>query len=235
MSKPIPATVEVNPPGKKADAVVIWLHGLGADGHDFVPIVEHFNFQEDNSVRFVFPHAPIRPITVNDGMEMRGWYDIATLDFSEDEDVEGILASEKLIRHLIERELEQGVHANRIVLAGFSQGGAMALHVGLRFEQTLGGIIALSSYLPLANRLADEYHSSNRSTPIFMAHGLFDPVVPLAMGQQSERCLSSFNYPVKWHTYPMPHAVLPEEISDIGQYLQTTLALNPGSVAQGNG
>lgn len=231
MSKSIPATVDVNPPGNKAEAVVIWLHGLGADGHDFVPIVEHFEFDEHHSVRFVFPHAPIRPITVNDGMEMRGWYDIAALDLSQEEDVEGILASGQLIKNLIDREVEQGISPEKIILAGFSQGGAMALHVGLRYEKALGGIVALSTYLPLANRLADDYHQSNKAVPIFMAHGLFDPVVPLSMGQQSERYLSSFHYQIDFKTYPMAHAVMPEEISDIAQFLKATLQLSTGTIS----
>lgn len=215
----IPATIDLNPVGDAPTASVIWLHGLGADGNDFVPIAEQFNLH-DQKVRFVFPHAPIRPITVNNGMQMRAWYDIAELNLMFREDKHGIEHSTKLLELLIEREEHLGIPSQRIVLAGFSQGGAISLYAGLRFEKRLGGIIALSSYLPLANSFIQEKRTANLSTPIFMAHGVFDPVVPLMMGEMSRQQLEGLGYSVEWHSYSMPHSVVPEEITDIGHFLQ---------------
>jgi len=178
----IPATIDVNPLGGEPEASVIWLHGLGADGNDFLPIVEQFDLSPHHKIRFVFPHAPARPVTVNGGMVMRAWYDIAELDLSCQEDARGIQDSRRLIHLLIEREHRLGIAHHRILLGGFSQGGAIALHVGLRFQYPLAGIIALSSYLPLAHNFVVERHLANQSIPIFMAHGIFDPIVPLILG-----------------------------------------------------
>ena len=220
----IPATIDINPVGGEPKASVIWLHGLGADGNDFVPIVEQFSMLADY-VRFVFPYAPMRAITVNNGMQMRAWYDIAQLDLSQNEDLEGIGNSARLVQLLIEREQELGIPTNRIVLAGFSQGGAIALHTGLRFSLSLAGIIVLSSYLPTPSTLIAERHPANHSTPIFMAHGLFDPMVSIMLGQMSKEQLEGLGYPVSWHAYPMAHAVLPEEIEDIRQFLHRILLI----------
>ncbi len=219
----IPATIDLNPGGDQPKASVIWLHGLGADGNDFVPIVERFALPSEHKVRFVFPHAPIRSVTVNGGMRMRAWYDIAQLDLSQNEDLAGIEDSARLIRLLIEREQGLGITTDRIVLAGFSQGGAVALHTGLRFPLSLGGVIVLSGYLPVPNTLMLERHQANQHTPIFMAHGLFDPVVPVILGQMSKEQLEGSGYAVSWHSYPMAHAVIPEEIEDIGKFLHKVL------------
>lgn len=219
MSKSL-ATIDLNPSGDLPTASVIWLHGLGADANDFVPIVEQFDLLDQYKVRFVFPHAPMRNITVNGGMRMSGWYDIAELDISRKEDVAGIQESADLLGLLIEREQASGIPYDRIMLAGFSQGGALSLHTGLRYPQRLGGIIALSCYLPLANTFVAERHLANQNIPIFMAHGLFDPVVPLMLGQRSKADLEACGYKVNWHTYSMPHTVIPEEIEAIGQFLE---------------
>lgn len=213
------ATIDLNPAGDHPVASVIWLHGLGADANDFVPIVEQFDLLNQHKVRFVFPHAPLRNITVNDGMRMRGWYDIRELDIASKEDTSGIQDSDRLLRMLIEREKGLGIPYEHIVLAGFSQGGALSLYTGLRYPQTLGGIIALSAYLPLMNSLSEERHLCNQFVPIFMAHGLFDPIVPLSLGQNTKIQLESLGYPIQWHSYPMPHTVIPEEIADIGKFL----------------
>jgi len=218
----IPSTIDINPSSATPIASVIWLHGLGADGNDFVPIVERFTSLQDK-VRFVFPHAPVRAVTVNGGMRMRAWYDIAGLDLARNEDFAGIQESEQLIRLLIEREQGLGIAADRIVLAGFSQGGAMAMQVGLRFPERLAGIIALSSYLPLPDKFVAERHAVNQSTPVLMAHGLFDPVVPLILGQTSRERLEGLGYKVEWHSYPMAHSVVPEEIEEIYQFLERVL------------
>lgn len=213
------ATIDLNPSGDSPKASLIWLHGLGADANDFVPIVEQFDLLNQYKMRFVFPSAPIRNITVNGGMRMRGWYDIAELDLSRREDALGIQDSARLLGLLIEREKALGVPYNQIVLAGFSQGGALALHTGLRYPEPLGGIVVLSSYLPLTQAFLGERNPANQGTPIFMAHGLFDPIVPLSLGEQAKTQLETLNYEVSWKTYPMPHTVLPEEIDDIGQFL----------------
>jgi phospholipase/carboxylesterase len=219
----IPATIDLNPSGAKTDASVIWLHGLGADGNDFVPIAERFNLQGEYNVRFVFPHAPIRPITVNGGMRMRGWYDIEGLDLSQKEDSVGIKESAKLLGLLIEREESLGIQSNRIVIAGFSQGGAIALYTGLRFQRPLAGIIALSTYLPLPETLNGERHVANQNAQVFMAHGMFDPIIPLMLGQLSKEQIQGLGYSLEWHSYPMAHSVIPEQIQDIGEFLRKVL------------
>lgn len=218
----IPATIDLNPSGGHPEASVIWMHGLGADGNDFVPIVERFKSLE-SKVRFVFPHAPMRSVTVNGGMRMRAWYDIVGMDISRKEDSEGIKDSARLIDLLIKREQELGVASNRIVLAGFSQGGAMALHAGLRYPEPLAGIIALSSYLPLPDTFVKERDLANQNTPIFMTHGLFDTIVPMMLDQMSKEQLEELGYQIDWFTYPMAHAVVPEEIDDIYHFLERIL------------
>lgn len=200
---------------------VIWLHGLGADGHDFEPLVPALGVQ--TPTRFIFPHAPVRPVTINGGMAMRAWYDILTPALVRVEDDAGILESGQLIGDLIARENDRGIPTGNIVLAGFSQGCAMTLHTGLRYPEKLAGLIGLSGYLPLADRAAPHWHPANQSTPIFLAHGTHDPVVTLDRGQSTERLLASHNYRVQWHTYPMQHSVCPEEVHDIARFLASVL------------
>lgn len=201
-----------------AVASVIWLHGLGADGHDFADIVPQLNLPENLPIRFVFPHAPVRSITINGNMRMRAWYDIYNLSSLDKEDETGILQSEKLVHSLIAEEIANGIPSQRIILAGFSQGGAVALFTGLRYAQPLGGIMALSTYLPLAQQ-AQAFNPANQHTPIFIAHGRFDPVLPFVAGEKSEQFLKKLNYAVEWHEYPMEHQVCYEEINDISRWL----------------
>lgn len=212
-------TVEIGP--GDADAAIVWLHGLGADGHDFEPIVPELGLAR---VRYVFPHAPVRPITINAGMSMRAWYDVASLSWDSAEDAAGIRSSQGLLSGLIEREHGRGVPYDRVVVAGFSQGGAIALHTGLRVPRGLAGILALSTYLPLRDRLAREASPANAQTPIFMAHGVGDQVIPLHYGEQSRDLLRSQGYRVDWHGYPMGHGVCAEEIRDLRLWLSGVLA-----------
>ena len=198
---------------------VIWLHGLGADGHDFEPIVPILGLAPDKAVRFIFPHALMRPITVNGGAVMRAWYDIIEISTSKGQDEAGINHSVDKVRALIDHEIERGIPATNIILAGFSQGGAMALHVGLRYPQRLAGIMALSAYLLFPDRLQDEYSAANSVTPVFLAHGTQDPVVPFALGQAIQPALAAGQWPVEWHSYPIPHSVSQAEIADIGSWL----------------
>jgi phospholipase/carboxylesterase len=172
-------------------------------------------------IRFVFPHAPTLPITINGGMEMRAWYNIQALNLMHNEDLEGIVASDKMIAALIEREESFGVRSDRIILAGFSQGGAMSLYTGLRYPKKLGGMIALSTYLPILDSLEKERTLINQDIPIYMAHGMFDPIVPFAMGQNSKEYLQNLGYKIEWHSYSMPHTVISDEIKDIGHFLNT--------------
>jgi phospholipase/carboxylesterase len=198
---------------------IIWMHGLGADGHDFEPLVPELVESNLPALRFVFPHAPVRPVTINNGYAMRAWYDIIGIDRRAAEDVAGIQASAAAIRSLIEKENERGVATSRIALAGFSQGGAMALYVGTRHREKLAGIIALSCYLPLSRELEAQRDTANLSTPIFMAHGTQDPVVPFALGDESRRLLTSAGFAVEWHSYPMPHALCEPEVNDLRRWL----------------
>jgi phospholipase/carboxylesterase len=216
---------EVATSGGQAELCVIFLHGLGADGHDFEPIVPELGLEFP--ARFVFPHAPVRRVTINDGMPMRAWYDILGWGSHVRQDAEGIRASAFAIEQLVERELERGMTAERVVLAGFSQGGAIALHTGLRARRALGGLIALSTYLPVAATLAAECSKANAGIPIFMAHGTTDPVVPLAFGESSRATLVSLGYSVDWHTYRMAHTVCIEEISAIGAWLAQLRQVTP--------
>lgn len=198
---------------------VIWLHGLGADGHDFAPIVPELAAADWPAVRFVFPHAPERPVTVNGGLPMRAWYDIASFDLLARQDEVGIRASIAAVDALIARENQRGVPAERIVLAGFSQGGAIALAAGLYYPKRLAGIVALSTYLPIADTLAAERSAANADVPIFQAHGTFDPVVIPPRGSDSRDRLQRLGYHVDWHSYPMAHAVCGEEIIDLRAWL----------------
>ena len=210
-------TIEIET-GPRPDAVVIWLYGLGADGHDFEPIVPELRLTK--AVRFIFPHAPVRPVTINSGMRMRAWYDIFQFGGGA-EDEKGIRESEGLLRKLIETEKSKG--NKKIMLAGFSQGGAIVLQAGLRYPERLAGIMALSTYLPISATLEKEKTRANRDLPVFMAHGEYDDIIPLRRAEQSRDLLVKGGYPVQWHTYPMPHSVCPEEIQDIRQFLLRTL------------
>ena len=205
--------------GSEPRGSVIWLHGLGADGWDFVPIVRELPLPEDLALRFIFPHAPERPVTINNGFVMRAWYDIAQNEIARLPDERGIRESQAAVERLIARERERGVAARNIVLAGFSQGGAIALQTGLRHPERLGGIVALSAYLALEDSLDAEAASANKSTPIFMAHGTEDPIVPLALAEASQRALRMRGYDVEWRTWPMPHALCAEEVEAIGAFL----------------
>jgi phospholipase/carboxylesterase len=209
--------------GPAPAASVIWLHGLGADGGDFAALVPELDLGGCPPIRFIFPHAPSLPVTINGGYVMPAWYDIRGSDLISQQDDAGIRTSELAICALIDQELARGIPATRIVLAGFSQGCAMALHTGLRFPQKLAGIIALSGYLPLADRFAAQRSAANANTPIFMAHGSQDAVVIPARGEVSRDLLTKLGYAVRWHTYPMPHSVHPREIADISVFLTNVL------------
>tara|TARA_B100000686_G_scaffold350976_1_gene448410 strand:- start:1422 stop:2105 length:684 start_codon:yes stop_codon:yes gene_type:complete len=199
---------------------IIWLHGLGADGNDFVPIVQKLSLQPDITSRFIFPHAPFQPISINNGTMMRAWYDISNPDLNNNEDVTGIHASQHELEKIINKEQKNGIKPENIVLAGFSQGGAIALHTGLRYQNKLAGILVLSSYLPLANRLGIDSHPSNLSTHILMAHGYNDTVVPPSIALSSKRKLLELGYTVNWITYQMEHSVCNNEIYDISNWLK---------------
>jgi phospholipase/carboxylesterase len=210
--------------GAQPTRSVIWLHGLGADGHDFEPIVGQLDLTGLPPIRFVFPHATVQPVTVNGGMAMRSWYDILVADLVRREDEAGIRASQQLVENLVARENQRGIATEHIVLAGFSQGCAMTLHTGLRMPQRLAGLVALSGYLPLAEKLAAERSEANAATPIFMGHGTSDPVVQLARATHGRDVLQALGYAVEWHTYPMPHSVCLPEIADVSNFLRKTLA-----------
>ena len=203
--------------GDAPELAVVWLHGLGADGHDFEPIVPELKVELP--VRFVFPHAPVRRVTINGGMPMRAWYDILSFERGAEEDAAGIRASAAAVTALVDREVARGMAPERIVLAGFSQGGAVALHTALREPRPLAGVLALSTYLPLAATLAAERNAANARVPIFMAHGTADAVLPLALAESSRHALTALGYAVEWHVYPMAHSVCLEEVSAIGAWL----------------
>jgi len=204
-------------------ASVVWLHGLGADANDFVPVVRELGLPSTLPVRFVFPNAPVRPVSINNGFRMRAWYDIAAADFNNRADMAGVRESQAQVEALIAREIERGIASNRIVLAGFSQGGAVALYTGLRHAARLAGVMSLSAYLVAADTLAAQAAPVNRDVPIFMAHGSADPMVRFAWGEASWRALVQAGYPVEWHTYPMEHSVCMEEIIAISAWLQRIL------------
>lgn len=202
---------------------VIWLHGLGADGNDFAPLVPELQLQDAPAIRFVFPHAPVQPVTINNGMPMRAWYDIFAPDLVRREDEPGLRLSQAAVEALIERENQRGIPTEKIVLAGFSQGCAMTLQTGLRLKQKLAGMIGLSGYLPLASLADTERHAANQDTPIFLAHGTMDPVVVLPRAQDTHAKLTELGYQVSWKTYPMQHSVCMEEVSDISAFLRKVL------------
>ena len=228
---PLLETVEFET-GPSPTWTVLWLHGLGADGHDFAPIVPELVRRDWPALRFVFPHAPVRPVTINNGMRMRAWYDIVHFDFDalHDDaaksraDEAGVAESVAQVEALIARENERGIPAERIVLVGFSQGGAIALATALRRSEPLAGVIALSTYLPMAERLVQETTTSAHTQPLFMAHGQFDPVVPAAIGLRSSQAMKAMGFELEWHDYPMAHQVCAEEIRDLGDWLSRRFA-----------
>jgi phospholipase/carboxylesterase len=214
-------TIEIETRPKPSHAV-IWLHGLGADGNDFVPVVEQLELPP-LGIRFVFPHAPMRPVTINGGFVMRAWYDIAYQDLAFKEDERGLRDSQAKVGALIARENGRGIPSERIVLAGFSQGGVVTLQAGLRHNKALAGLMVLSAYLPLASIVETERNDANRKTPIFMGHGTMDNIVPLALGAMARDQLVKLGHDVEWHQYPMPHSVCPQELEDIGAWLSRVL------------
>ena len=217
-----PETVEVGG-GKKPDGTVIWLHGLGADGHDFEPIVPELRLDEHADIRFVFPHAPVRPVTINGGIPMRAWYDVMSLDRAGPQDEAGIRDSAAMLVQLIECEHERGVDYDHIVLAGFSQGGAIAMHTAMRFPERLAGLMALSTWMPLESMIDEEVMQNStaqpRDLPVLMAHGSFDPMLPISAGQHARDIMRKAGFAVQWHDYPMAHAVCAEEIVEISKWL----------------
>jgi phospholipase/carboxylesterase len=215
-------TIEIET-GPQPNAAIIWLHGLGADGHDFEPIVPELVAAGSRAWRFVFPNAPTRPVTINGGMRMRAWYDIKGLDRSAVEDAAGFQDSDLKVRELIEREAARGIPSTRIVLAGFSQGGAVSLYTAPRLKEQLAGVMALSCYLPRESTFLAERAPANQATPIFMAHGQFDNVVPMALGAKSRDYLKAKGYAIEWHDYAMAHSVSAEEVADIRQFLLRVL------------
>jgi phospholipase/carboxylesterase len=214
--------VEIDAP-TEATGSVVWLHGLGADGHDFEPIVPYLGLDPELSVRFVFPHAPKMPVTINGGMVMRAWYDITDIDLDRRQDEAHIRSSAEHVARLLARENDRGVPTSKIVLAGFSQGGAIALHQGLRHPERLAGILALSCYLVLPEAAATERSEANAGQSIFMGHGTFDPVVPVGRGEASRDLLQKMGYEVEWRSYPMQHQVHPQEITHVGAWLNQRL------------
>jgi phospholipase/carboxylesterase len=222
MVEPLLDTVEVET-GAGPRAAVLWLHGLGADGHDFEPVVPELDLPRGLAVRFVFPHAPRQPVTINGGYVMRAWYDVRDDGGQRREDGPGVRASQARVEALLAREAARGIPPARVVLAGFSQGGAMALHTGLRHPERLAGIMALSCSLPVADSVAAEASPANRDVPIFLAHGTQDPLVPLTRGRRARDLLRELGYRVDWHEYPMPHAVCAEEIQHLGAWLRAVL------------
>jgi len=216
-----PDAVEVTT-GENPAGSIIWLHGPGADGHDFGPIVPELRLPTGLSLRFVFPHAPVQPVTINGGMAMRSWYDILSLDSAGRADRDGLLKSSALLEELIAREIKRGIEPHKIVIAGFSQGGAVAIHTALQTEHSIAGLMALSTYMALPEDA--ESAVCRKDLPIFMAHGSFDPVLKMDWGRSSADKLTEHGYAVDWHEYPMAHAVCPQEIADIGQWLSNILS-----------
>lgn len=223
MTESLLPTVEILT-GPAPTHAVIWLHGLGADGHDFAPIVPELLRPGWPELRFVFPHAPVRAVTINNGARMRAWYDIRNLQIDQRADEQGVRESIAQVEALIAREVERGVPPERILLAGFSQGGAIALAAGVRREAALGGLVALSTYLPMASTTAAEATKAGLGTPVFMAHGQLDPVVPESLGQRSRAALEGLGMAIDWHVYAMPHSVCAEEIRDLGDWMQQRFA-----------
>jgi len=222
MTTNIPQAVEIES-SIPATASIIWLHGLGADGHDFEAVVPALSLPHSLGLRFIFPHAPYRPVTVNNGYVMRAWYDIFDATFLDREDADGIQESRQALEKLIERETGRGMATSRIILAGFSQGGAIALYTGLRYSQPLAGIMALSTYLPLAHELEQRINTANKGVPILMAHGTQDTVVPYSLAIRSKNLLEKHGYGIKWRSYPIGHTLCPEEIVDISAWITRVL------------
>lgn len=216
--------IEINP-ALTARYSVIWLHGLGADGHDFEGIVPELNLPEAASIRFVFPNAPVQPVTINNGFQMRAWYDILDSSLARKVDVRGIYQSSDLVTQIIHREIDKGIPPEHILLAGFSQGGVVALHCGLRFPAQLAGILALSTYLPTLNELNTERSPANRSTAILMAHGLYDSMIPIQLAQNAYQGLKLLQYPVAWAEYAMEHSVCAEEVKRIADFIRDCFQL----------
>lgn len=219
MNRNLLETVEINPK-LPAKASVIWLHGLGADGHDFVDVIPEMKLPVDLAVRFIFPHAPVRPVTINAGYQMRAWFDIYALHVDAPQDEIGIHETENAINALIENEVKRGIACDKIILAGFSQGGAIALYCGLRYPKKLAGILGLSTFLPLHKNFPQQKNPANLTTPIMMAHGTQDQVVPIQLGEFSRDYLKDLGYQVEWRSYPMQHQVCLEEIGDVAAWLQ---------------
>ena len=215
-------TVELET-GRSPTGSVIWMHGLGADGHDFEPIVPEITQRGERALRFIFPHAPIRPVTINGGYPMRAWYDIAAIDRRTAEDESGIRTSQAVIDTLVRHENSRGIASERIVLAGFSQGGALAMFAGTRYAEKLAGIMGLSCYLLLERQLLTERSAVNLSTPVFLAHGTQDPVVPVTLGEHARQVLQAAGYTIEWHAYEMPHSLCPQEVTDIAAWLRGVL------------
>ena len=209
-------------PEQTATAAVVWMHGLGADGHDFEPVVPYLG-KVNKYTRFIFPHAPIQPVTINGGVAMRSWYDIVSMDIDRKVDEAGVRQSEATAVKLLNAQVSSGIPMERLVLAGFSQGGAIALHTGTRLANKLAGIMALSTYVVMPHATADEKHPANADTEILMCHGAYDPVVPLSLAERGRDHLKEHGFKVRWHTYPMEHNVSPEELDDIGAWLSDQL------------
>ena len=214
--------VEINPTGE-TKAVVIWLHGLGDSGHGFAPIVPELKLAPELGIRFIFPHAPVQPVTINGGMEMNAWYDIKSLDMDNRADEAGVIESAALVEQLIEQQIKSGIPSEKIVLAGFSQGGVITLHLAPRLNYRLAGIMALSTYMCAPQKLAQQQHHANAQTAIFMGHGSADDVVPIQAGQHAKQTLEACGYQVSWHQYPMGHNVCFEQIQDISKWLSERL------------
>lgn len=206
-------------PISTATSCVIWLHGLGDSGSGFAPVVPLLNLPDDHAIRFIFPNAPEQAITINSGFVMPAWYDIKNADLHNRADMEGVIQSESLVQALIQEQIDNGIAADNIVLAGFSQGGVMSLYTGLRFKQTLAGIIGLSCYLPIKDQLPSQISIANKNTPILQHHGELDDVVPMSSGQTANELLKNADYNTQWKSYPMAHSVLPEQLNDIGTWL----------------
>lgn len=226
MSVSAPAALDppvVIEPSKPATAAVVWLHGLGADGHDFEPVAAELGRGGLDDVRYVFPHAPMQPVTINGGMMMRAWYDVMGAELDRRADEEGVRRSAGIARALVDEQIAHGIASERVVLAGFSQGGAIALYAGLRFPFRIAGVLALSTYLPVPESLAAQAHDANRNVPILLAHGSQDPMIPLALSERSRASLEALGYVVEVHTYPMPHSVCAEEIRDVASWLHRVL------------
>ncbi len=223
MSESLLPCVEVNPT-QEAKACIIWMHGLGDSGHGFAPIVPELKLPDELAIRFLFPHAPERPVTINGGMRMRAWYDIKSLDFNSRADLEGVLESAAQVERLIESQINEGIPAERIILAGFSQGGVIALHLATRYQKKLAGVMALSTYMCEPQNLAAEAVDTNRDTPIMMAHGEQDEVVPMFLGNAAYKVLKENGFNATWTTYTMQHNVCMKELNDISEFIQRTFA-----------